>query len=378
MHRRQRTACDRPLAGKDRWPAVKAFGAAVAQEMVSAAPEAYVATMSKAKRTGKIFIDYFRNDYTATAIADYGVRARPGAPVAVPLAWEELKGLEVRQRVHDEGRAEAAEKPETAGTAQRPGPPVMTTAPPPTSSRIRQEPDRFGRFCADLGPGLITGCADDDPSGISTYSVAGAAFGYAPAVDGALPFPLMTAVQLMCARLGMVTGRGLAGVIRRHYPRWVLWGACALLVIANVINIARRPRRDGPRRRSWSPASFRSSGLPIFGVTIVALPALVVLPPDRAHLQVADAGAARLYRARPSWRMSTGARRWRRRSCRMSNGRAHILSVLVGILGTTISPYLFFWQAAQEVEEERAQGRNSRAAQGRHRRGAPPSARRTS
>jgi bifunctional non-homologous end joining protein LigD len=61
--------------------------------MVSAAPEAYVATMSKAKRTGKIFIDYFRNDYTATAIADYGVRARPGAPVAVPLAWEELKGL---------------------------------------------------------------------------------------------------------------------------------------------------------------------------------------------------------------------------------------------------------------------------------------------
>jgi bifunctional non-homologous end joining protein LigD len=81
------------LAAKDRWPAVKAFGAAVAGEMVSAAPEAYIATMRKAKRTGKIFIDYFRNDYTATAIADYGVRARPGAPVAVPLAWEELKGL---------------------------------------------------------------------------------------------------------------------------------------------------------------------------------------------------------------------------------------------------------------------------------------------
>jgi bifunctional non-homologous end joining protein LigD len=81
------------LAGKDRWPEVKAFGAAVAEEMVTATPEAYIATMSKAKRTGKIFIDYFRNDYTATAIADYGVRARPGAPVAVPLAWDELKGL---------------------------------------------------------------------------------------------------------------------------------------------------------------------------------------------------------------------------------------------------------------------------------------------
>jgi bifunctional non-homologous end joining protein LigD len=83
-----------PLAGKDKWPAVKAFAGGLAEEMVAAAPDAYVATMSKAKRTGKIFIDYFRNDYTATAIADYGIRARPGLPVALPLAWKELKGLE--------------------------------------------------------------------------------------------------------------------------------------------------------------------------------------------------------------------------------------------------------------------------------------------
>jgi len=83
-----------PLAGKDKWPAVKSFAAALAEEMVAATPQAYVATMSsKAKRTGKIFIDYFRNDYTATAIADYAVRARPGAPVALPLDWKELKGL---------------------------------------------------------------------------------------------------------------------------------------------------------------------------------------------------------------------------------------------------------------------------------------------
>jgi bifunctional non-homologous end joining protein LigD len=82
-----------PLAGKDRWGAVKAFAASIAHEMVEAAPEAYVATMTKAKRAGKIFIDYFRNDYTATAIADYGVRALPGAPVAVPLDWRELKKL---------------------------------------------------------------------------------------------------------------------------------------------------------------------------------------------------------------------------------------------------------------------------------------------
>jgi bifunctional non-homologous end joining protein LigD len=82
-----------PLAGKDQWPSVKAYAGSVAEEMVAAAPEAYVATMSKAKRTGKIFIDYFRNDYTATAIADYGVRARPGAPVALPLEWKELDSL---------------------------------------------------------------------------------------------------------------------------------------------------------------------------------------------------------------------------------------------------------------------------------------------
>jgi bifunctional non-homologous end joining protein LigD len=82
-----------PLAGKDKWSAVKSFAGSLAEEMVAAAPEAYIATMSKAKRAGKIFIDYLRNDYTATAIADYGVRARPGAPVALPLEWKELKNL---------------------------------------------------------------------------------------------------------------------------------------------------------------------------------------------------------------------------------------------------------------------------------------------
>lgn len=82
-----------PLAGKDKWAVVKSFAASVAQEMAAAAPQTYIATMSKAKRLGKIFIDYLRNDYTATAIADYAVRARPGAPVAVPLGWNELESL---------------------------------------------------------------------------------------------------------------------------------------------------------------------------------------------------------------------------------------------------------------------------------------------
>src|SRR3954466_5774295 len=99
------------------------------------------------------------------------------------------------------------------------------------------EKRRFRRFFSNLGPGLITGAADDDPSGISTYSVAGASFGYAPLWTALFSFPLMAAVQLMCARLGMVSGRGLASSVRLRYPRWVLWGACLLVVVANVVNI---------------------------------------------------------------------------------------------------------------------------------------------
>src|SRR5678809_1006452 len=101
----------------------------------------------------------------------------------------------------------------------------------------KMSPRRVRGFFAELGPGLITGAADDDPSGISTYSVTGAQFGFAPLWTALFSFPLMAAVQLMCARLGMVTGRGLAGVIRRRYPRWVLWSSCAILLVANVFNI---------------------------------------------------------------------------------------------------------------------------------------------
>src|SRR5436309_15496131 len=94
---------------------------------------------------------------------------------------------------------------------------------------IEVPPRGVRHFFSKLGPGLITGAADDDPSGISTYSVTGAGFGYAPLWTALFSFPLMVAVQLMCARLGMVTGRGLAGVVRRVYPRPVLWAACAIL-----------------------------------------------------------------------------------------------------------------------------------------------------
>ena len=113
----------------------------------------------------------------------------------------------------------------------------MTARPTLKSEGKRPRSPRFGDSSAGWGPGLITGAADDDPSGISTYSVTGAAFGYAPLWTALFSFPLMTAVQMMCARLGMVTGEGLAGVIRREYSRWILWSACALLVLANTVNI---------------------------------------------------------------------------------------------------------------------------------------------
>jgi NRAMP (natural resistance-associated macrophage protein)-like metal ion transporter len=111
----------------------------------------------------------------------------------------------------------------------------------------------FWRSFAIVGPGLITGAADDDPSGISTYSVAGAAYGYATLWIALLTFPLMAAIQLMCARLSIVTGRGLAAAVRMYYPRWVLWGACSILVSSLTSSTSvltsvvwQRPRNSSP------------------------------------------------------------------------------------------------------------------------------------
>ncbi len=218
-------------------------------------------------------------------------------------------------------------------------------------------PARVERFFAELGPGLITGAADDDPSGISTYSVTGASFGYAPLWIALCSFPLMVSVQLMCARLGMVTGKGLAGAIRIRYSRWVLWGACSLLVVANVINI-------GADLAGMAEATELVTGLdhraliPAYGVVIVLL---LFFSSYRQIARVfkwltlvlfAYVGAGIL--AQPAWGTALRATliphiEW----------SARYFSVLVGVLGTTISPYLFFWQAAEEVEEERAMGRGT-------------------
>ena len=213
------------------------------------------------------------------------------------------------------------------------------------------------KFFSELGPGLITGAADDDPSGIATYSVTGAAFGYGPLWTALFCFPLMAAVQLMCSRLGMATGRGLAAVVRRRYSRWVLWGACLLLLVANVINIAADlgGMADATRMVTGIPAMWLT---PLFAVLIVAA---LFLTSYRTMARVFKwltlvlfAYVITAFLSHPDWRAVLRATfvpdmRWSR----------EYLSVLVAILGTSISPYLFFWQAAQEVEEERAEGKNT-------------------
>jgi NRAMP (natural resistance-associated macrophage protein)-like metal ion transporter len=213
------------------------------------------------------------------------------------------------------------------------------------------------KFFANLGPGLITGAADDDPSGISTYSVTGAAFGYTPLWTALFSFPLMAAVQLMCARLGLVTGRGLAGVLRRSYPRWVLWGACFLLIVANVFNI-------GADLGGMAEATAMITGvyalywLPLYTLLIIVL--LFWLSYRRIArifkwlTLVLFAYVVAAFLAHPDWHAV-----WRATVIPRVEWSSGFLATLVGILGTTISPYLFFWQASQEVEHERAQGRRT-------------------
>lgn len=224
---------------------------------------------------------------------------------------------------------------------------------------VLDPPKRSGlqSFLDELGPGLITGAADDDPSGISTYSVAGASFGYATLWTALLSFPLMAAVQLMCARLGMVTGCGLASVIRTRYPRWVLWLACSLVIVANIFNI-------GADLGGMADAMQMMSGIrayywtPFFAALIIALLMWTSYSTMARVFKwltlVLFAYVITAFLAHPNWSAVLRATfipriQWTR----------DYLAVLVGILGTTISPYLFFWQAAQEVEEDRQRGKTT-------------------
>jgi NRAMP (natural resistance-associated macrophage protein)-like metal ion transporter len=213
------------------------------------------------------------------------------------------------------------------------------------------------KFFRALGPGLITGAADDDPSGISTYSVAGATLGYGTLWMALFSLPLMISVQLMCARLGMVSGRGLAGVIRKEFPAPILWAACTLLAVANIFNIGADlgGMADALHMVTGIPTLL---GAPMFALAIIGLlfwcSYATIARRFRRMTLALFAYIAAAFLAQPDWGSILRATF----TPHFELNNAYI-SVVVAILGTTISPYLFFWQAALEVEEERDRGRTT-------------------
>jgi len=208
------------------------------------------------------------------------------------------------------------------------------------------------RWMRQLGPGLITGAADDDPSGIATYSQAGAQFGYQMGWTVVLTYPLMVGIQMVSARMGRVTGHGLASNIRRHFPRSVLYAIVAMLVAANTINVAADIAAMGD---ALALVAGGSKHLYIILFGVVSLTLQVFLPYQRyvrylKWLTLALlAYVAVVFTISVPWREAIVGIVWPRLTL-----NAQALTVIVAVFGTTISPYLFFWQAAQEVEEVNA------------------------
>jgi NRAMP (natural resistance-associated macrophage protein)-like metal ion transporter len=200
-----------------------------------------------------------------------------------------------------------------------------------------------------LGPGLITGAADDDPSGIATYSQGGAQFGFNIAWSLLFTYPLMIGIQLASARIGRVTGQGLTETFARFCPRWIVAGLVGLLVLANVINLGADLNAMGDSAAMLMPGPH---GLYVLGFGGVSLVLQVLLPYAR-YVRVlkwltlslfAYVGVA--FSVHVDWVEALRATAWP--SITWSK---EYMTTVVAILGTTISPYLFFWQAAQEVEE---------------------------
>ena len=209
-------------------------------------------------------------------------------------------------------------------------------------------------FLSALGPGIVSGAADDDPSGIATYSVAGAQFGTALLWTALVTWPLMSAVQMMCARIGMVTGTGLMTALRRKFPRPLLAGAAMMLLIANTINIGAdlSGMADGAELLTGvnSHLWVVLFGLAI-GIATVELHYASIARALKWLAMVLFAYVAAAISLRPDWSAVLHA------TLVPVALPASAWPTVVAILGTTISPYLFFWQASQEVEEEKARGR---------------------
>ncbi|MFJ9449087.1 MULTISPECIES: NRAMP family divalent metal transporter [unclassified Herbaspirillum] len=215
-----------------------------------------------------------------------------------------------------------------------------------------KEQEEGGSWLKKLGPGLITGAADDDPSGIATYSQAGAQFGFSMLWTVLFTYPLMVGIQIVSARIGRVTGHGLATNIRLHYPRWLLYAVIALLLLANTINIAADVSAMGDAMHliAGGPSQLYAVG---FGLLSLLLQVFLAYKRYVRILKWLTLGllsyvatvlvvhvpwtevALRTFAPHLSW-------------------KTEYITTVVAVFGTTISPYLFFWQASQEVEEQLA------------------------
>jgi len=219
-------------------------------------------------------------------------------------------------------------------------------------------PRRVGRLFDELGPGLITGAADDDPSGIATYSIAGASLGFITLWTAVITWPLMSVVQFLCAKIGMVSGMGLAGVLRTHYSRAVLYPAVIGLLIANIINIGTDLGAVAAAINLLIPAIPATWMIVPIALIIVAMQVWGSYRTISRILKwltltlFAYIGSAIL--ARPHWGEVLKATF----VPHLSLDGKYLLTI-VAILGTTLSPYLFFWQASEEVEEEIKMGRKT-------------------
>ncbi|MGF6756980.1 NRAMP family divalent metal transporter [Paraburkholderia sp. GAS42] len=213
-------------------------------------------------------------------------------------------------------------------------------------NRLKQHP------LSRLGPGLITGVADDDPSGIATYSQAGAQFGLNMLWTMPLAFPLMAAVQSMCARIGRVTGKGLAANIKEAFPPFVLQGVVLLLLVANTLNIAADVAAMGEVAELVTGVSrYRMTAVFVFGTLI-----LQVFVPYHRYVFFLKwltisllAYAAVLFIVHVPWGQVIARTVWPHLTFDSSAA-----AMVTGVFGTTISPYLFFWQASEEVEDMHA------------------------
>ena len=208
-------------------------------------------------------------------------------------------------------------------------------------------------FLAKLGPGLVTGAADDDPSGIGTHSQIGAQFGYSLAWSFTLSFPLLAVIQIVAAEIGRVTGAGIARNLRRHYPRPLLWLAVTLLLVANVVNLGADLSAMGDSMKMLIGGSaaiytvafgFICVGLEIF-LSYRTYSSVLKWTALSLFAYIAVAAVAHIPWSRALTSLIVPDVRW----------TAAYATGFVAVLGTTISPYLFFWQAAQEVEEEHRQ-----------------------